>query len=170
MNCPACASSNLLPFKIGADTVDECPQCHGLWFNRENLGEIEDLPDSDLMKDFQDQLDGLEPAKSAAARPSPCPLCRKPMDRYQYDLSSGIWVQACPDGEGVWLERGEVIKIHRHLVEGARDWPQAKMEALYARTAGTEIAREKAEDQSTLAGLGGGRRLVYHLLGRLGVF
>lgn len=170
MNCPACANSSLLPFKIGADTVDECAQCHGLWFNRENLGDVEDLPDSDLMKDFQDQLDNLEPAKSMAAKPLACPLCRKPMDRYQYDLSSGIWVQACPDREGVWLERGEVIKIHRHLVQGARDWPEDKMQALYAQTAGTEIAREKTEDQSALAGLGGGQRLVYHLMNNFGAF
>lgn len=170
MNCPTCKSSDLLPLKIGADTVDKCSQCHGLWFNQENLGDVENLPENELMSDFQDQLDDCEPAKGADPKNRVCPLCKKPMDNYQYDLSSGIWVQACPNGDGVWLDKGEVIKIHRHLVQGARDWPEEKMQKLYAQTADAERERESAEEKAALVGLNGGQRLVYHLLGKIGAF
>ena len=171
MNCPACKSTDLLPFRIGADTVDKCHQCHGLWFNGENLGDAENLPESELLNDFQDQLDAIEPVKAAAPeKDALCPLCRKAMNRYQYDLSSGIWVHACPDNQGVWLDKGEVIKIHRHLVEAARDWPQAKLEELYKQSASAEADREKKAGETTFAGLDGVQRLVYHLMEKIGVF
>jgi Zn-finger nucleic acid-binding protein len=172
---------------IAKDTVDKCPQCAGLWFNREELGDIEELPNTELMNDFQDQLNDSSPIKSeAGVKDRLCPLCRKPMDSYQYDLSSGVWIQACPDGEGVWLDKGEVFKIHDHLVAGAKSFPKEKLEALYAqlkvmenqesRQKETEVMSvfERAHDEGSGGMIpvwhlmDGGRRLCYHFLSTLG--
>ena len=33
------------------------------------------------------------------------------MDHYQFDYASGIWVDSCPLGHGLWLDAGELKQI-----------------------------------------------------------
>ena len=188
IHCPVCKTSDLSPLNVGRDTLGECSQCHGLWFNREDLGEVEDLPESQLMKVFQDQLDASAPAKNETnTKDRQCPLCEKTMLSYQYDLSSGIWIQACQDGDGVWLDQGEVLKIHQHLLAEAKSFPEEKLQALNAQMKQMEIDENRKEENDVLsffseahAGssgaavpvwhlLDGGRRLFYDFLMKTGV-
>jgi len=68
------------------------------------------------------------------------------MNSYQYDVSSGIWIEGCPAGDGVWMDKGEVLKIHQHLQDAAKDLPPEKMQALITQLKQIEIDEQKKED------------------------
>ena len=36
-----------------------------------------------------------------------CPACSKSMDNFKFE-ETGVWVDACPDNHGIWLDRGEL--------------------------------------------------------------
>lgn len=185
MNCPACRSKPLEPFSIGGDSLYKCPECHGLWFNGEELREIEELPMSELMRDFQDKLDDLSPnVEKSATGDRLCPECKKPMDRYQYDVSSGVWVNGCSAGCGVWLEKGELFKIHHHLQNAMEALPPEKMKAIATQLKLIEENEKRSEEEAVMSvfanpkntgalplwhAMDGVCRFMYHTFFKLGV-
>lgn len=44
-----------------------------------------------------------------------CPVCRQPMRRYIYSTDSGVAVDACATGHGIWLDDGELAKIYDYV-------------------------------------------------------
>jgi ribosomal protein S27AE len=40
-----------------------------------------------------------------------CPSCKGPLDAYQYQYSSPVTIEGCPDCGGVFLEDGELASI-----------------------------------------------------------
>jgi Zn-finger nucleic acid-binding protein len=180
LNCPACKSETLQPFQVGSVVLQKCPKCSGLWFDGDELGQVEEFPETELTKDFQDQLDDASVTsaagvKDAAAKPQEelCPFCEKPMLRYQYDLSSGIWIHGCPDGDGVWLDKGEVLKVHQHLLDAAKDLPPEKMQALMAQLKQIQQDEQKKEDQAVASLFGhhqGVGAPVWHLMDGICLF
>lgn len=137
---------------VRKDTLLKCPSCHGIWFEGGELSDAGELPYSELMQAFQDQLDAAsaQPAPGAANE-LPCPRCQKPLDRHQYDVSSGIVVDSCLDGHGVWLDRGEVIAIHRYLEESAKDLPPEKLAELNAQLAKIRLDEDRKLEEAVLS-------------------
>ncbi len=186
LNCPVCKTKTLEAVTLGHDTLDKCPVCHGLWFNGNELGDIEELPETELMSEFQDQLDGASISESKTGlKDRLCPQCNKPMNSYQYDVSSGIWIQGCPDGEGVWLDKGEILKIHKHLQDVAKDLPPEKMKALMEQLKQIDEDEKREEEAAVMSVfpdrkgtkfnlpvwhlMDGVCRFFYHILFKLGV-
>jgi Zn-finger nucleic acid-binding protein len=151
LTCPACKNQDLQSFSIGQDELFKCPGCHGLWFDGAELRDIEELPETELMNDFQDQLDSAAISPGGDAKDRPCPRCRKPMNKYQYDVSSGIWIYGCSDDEGVWLDKGEVIKIHQHLISAAKEFTPEKREALALQLKDIEQDENRKEETAALS-------------------
>lgn len=183
LSCPACTGSTLEAFKIRQDTLYKCGQCHGIWFDEDELGRVEELPDTELMADFQDQLDASGMLAQDAGRARNCPHCSQPLENHQYDISSGISVDSCPNGDGVWLDHGEVMAVHQHLQDAVKAWPPERIKALEMQLA----AIRRDEDQKLEAAvlqpfhhadggalpvwhaMDGVCRFVYHVLYKLGV-
>jgi len=46
---------------------------------------------------------------------APCPVCRQPMRRYIYSTDSGVAVDACATGHGIWLDDGELAQIYDYI-------------------------------------------------------
>lgn len=186
LNCPGCQSKAMEPFAIGKDSLYKCPSCHGFWFNGEELRDIEELPESQIMNDFQDQLDdaSITDSKTAVANRL-CPECGKPMDSYQYDISSGVWIHGCSAGHGVWLEKGEILKIHRHLQDAMKALPPQKMKAILDQLKQVEADEKRKEEEAVMSVfsdhkgsavpiplwhlMDGVTRFLYHTLFKLGV-
>ena len=86
--------------------LDFCPSCSGIWFDSEELEAVL-------------RAGGIEDGLLASAVPAEtrekkrrCPRCRKKMLKLD---SSGVIVDSCPAGDGLWLDGGELAG----LVKGA---------------------------------------------------
>ncbi len=179
LNCPACKTEALQAFKAGSVTIEKCPKCSGLWFDGDELGQVEDFPDTELTSDFQDQLENSSVASASEAQSDVkpqemlCPFCQKPMLRYQYDLSSGVWIHGCPDGDGIWLDKGEVLKVHQHLQNAAKDLPPEKMKALMSQLKQIQQDEQRKEDEAVTSLFGhhqGAGTPVWHLMDGICLF
>ena len=117
--CPACSRA-LSRSDIEGNVLHACMECGGMWITPQA---------------FSEMLESADELLSATTRPSCsyektfmrsdssrlCPSCDAQMDNYQYQYTSGIWIDACPNGHGIWLDAGEMILIkshHRKMAEG----------------------------------------------------
>ncbi len=89
--------------------IEECPACHGIWFDDDELRKVKDATDSNLnWLDFQ--LWKHKDRFRVSARPELCPCCAKPMVAIDYD-KTGVEVHYCTACRGVWLDGGALQKI-----------------------------------------------------------
>lgn len=102
MNCPACKASMAILEYNGVE-LDFCFSCKGSWLDAGELGLIlNGVPDRpDDMK--------LEKASKGKRR---CPRCGSRM-LVGLAPATGVEVDACPAGHGVWLDAGELGQVAR---------------------------------------------------------
>jgi Zn-finger nucleic acid-binding protein len=107
--CKSCDQA-LVAEAAGEHSVLRCPACRGTWLAAASLGaalsekgESEELlavVDNDGEADI-----GHTFAPSRLARV--CPCCPQPMENHKFE-DSGVWIDTCPEGHGIWLDRGEL--------------------------------------------------------------
>lgn len=100
--CPAC-STKMKPLLISKVEIDECPACHGLWFDHQELGKI-----LSSKKIPQRLLTWMKLDDSLRLRPEgtrPCPRCSKVLDT---SVIEGVTVDLCHDCKGLFLDSGEL--------------------------------------------------------------
>jgi hypothetical protein len=104
--------------------LDYCTACSGVWFD---AGEVELLLEKMGLESAG--LEGLHlapEAKSSEGRRK-CPICRKKMKKVAVGRQEDkLVVDACPDGDGLWFDGGEVGQLVKHLAsqhprEGAQE-------------------------------------------------
>lgn len=114
--CPRCAGIALVETSFVDETVDVCPSCHGVYLDR---GEMRDL--LELVNDFVDvHLNEAEieniPAAERDFKPD-CPSCSQTLEPHQV---SQVWIDRCPDCQGIWLDQGEIsaLRATQLLIRG----------------------------------------------------
>jgi len=92
--------------------LDYCVDCSGVWFD---AGEIELLLDRMGLESAG--LEGLHLTEEATSkeRKRRCPVCRKKMKKVDIGDEPVIVIDACPDGDGLWFDSGEVGQVVAHL-------------------------------------------------------
>ena len=114
MNCPKCARL-LNRETIGNIEVDQCEQCFGVWFDKDELRKSKDIVDPDLnWMDFD--LWKHKDRFSVSAKAGKCPHCNIDMVAIEYD-KTGIQIDHCTQCQGVWLDAGEFEKIIESLAD-----------------------------------------------------
>jgi Zn-finger nucleic acid-binding protein len=108
-NCRSC-NQTLTEEVAGAHSVLRCPSCRGTWLTAASLGaalcekgESQELL-AVVQSDGQSEI-GHTFAPSRQARG--CPCCAEPMENHKFE-DSGVWIDTCPQGHGIWLDRGEL--------------------------------------------------------------
>ena len=108
MKCPRCKSR--LETKIYGDLeLDQCPDCHGVWFDQGELSEAKDTVAPDLQWLEFDFWKHPEKFK-LSSRPMACPRCSAELFAINYE-NTPIEVDVCTHCRGVWLDDGEFEKI-----------------------------------------------------------
>jgi Zn-finger nucleic acid-binding protein len=93
------------PLNIGDVSIDECPRCRGLWFDKGELKEFKDEVDPDLrFLDFE--IWRRETALNVNEEPLDCPRCRNVGMRGIHFVEPDLNIKFCPYCEGVWLNFG----------------------------------------------------------------
>ena len=108
MNCPLCKVP-LIILEYEDIEVDYCTSCEGVWLD---ANELELLFDD--AKAYSQVIATGELLEQTSEKNRKCPLCRKKMKKIQVGKDRKITYDACPLGEGIWLDKGEldaIIKI-----------------------------------------------------------
>ncbi len=107
-SCPKCRLP-LQPLKSAGVTLDACVECKGLWFDG---GEVERVIGADTAGPFREQLAG-HTSRSTGAR---CPRGHRAMREVTLEVDEHkTIVSGCPQCGGVWLDRGDLVRIRPHL-------------------------------------------------------
>ena len=113
MKCPRC-DAELSSKKRESVIIDFCPSCKGTWVGPTQLNA--------MIKDHETQFpkpqveDALKHAQSAVPPAEQinlvaCPYCESPMRAVNYNYSSGVIVNVCAAGHGVWFDNGELERV-----------------------------------------------------------
>jgi Zn-finger nucleic acid-binding protein len=143
--CPKCHLTMMLK-SIGPVTIDECGKCEGVWFDKDELRQSEDVADKDFdWMDFEiwkhaDQFS----AKSSSLK---CPVCKTPLHAIHYGETQ-ITIDYCPACKGTWLDKGEFKKIVKALEDQLLTQPFSE----YVRDAIQEAKEFVTGEKSLISG------------------
>jgi Zn-finger nucleic acid-binding protein len=97
--------------------IDECPACKGIFLDQGELERIQTVVEKDHRSELAKPLDTVveeHEAERDEARPLiDCPKCKHQMERRRYGMGSMTVIDACPEGDGLWLDRGELEALER---------------------------------------------------------
>lgn len=112
---------NLIEVKFGELLLDQCPDCHGIWFDH---GEMEHLLDSlDLAGTGISESDFLrQPFVDTDEALRQCPECCRNMRKAVIADDSRLMVDVCPHGDGVWFDGGEWEVLIEELCRIRSGW------------------------------------------------
>lgn len=103
--CPACQQ----PLQsLGA--VFQCQACQGFWIPELYFGKLLAQADEQVAPMLDTRPPGPQTLNPSTS-PRQCACCEAAMDNYQFACESGIWIDACPHGHGMWLDPGEFAMI-----------------------------------------------------------
>ena len=143
MNCPDCGNA-LAERRMRGERLDLCGACRALWFDRGELATVinslvNEVPEHDRLATERRPVERVPSGHRGA-----CPRCATPLQQFNYAYDSNIFVARCPECGGVWIRRGQLRQLVRHL----KGTPAERRmgESLARRT------REKLEDADQLSG------------------
>lgn len=168
MNCPRCHNP-LAHESYEGVTIDRCAVCHGAWLDE---GELPQIVNTRTVKFPADLIKStLAAAFAGVTAPElhsieKCPKCQTAMTAANFSYSSGVILDRCPKGHGVWLDGGELSKAQLHK----EHWSTAVDEN---RKSWEDFARATLDTQRALAsqkrkeGLGPASYLVNSLIRKM---
>lgn len=107
-HCPKCRLP-LRPLKSAGVTLDACVECKGLWFDG---GEVERVIGVGTARPFREQLAGL----GSRVRGAACLRGHGSMREVTLEVDEHrTVVSGCPQCGGVWIDRGDLVRIRPHL-------------------------------------------------------
>ncbi len=151
MACPVCKEP-LHAFIFNNIELDICESHHcGIWFDHGELSAIE-LSDSNQNIDdaFKGEYSPKPLSESFAESPRCCPRDGSELEKYHWNLGSGIVFDRCTQDDGIWVDSGELegyaSYVKRFKEQGANLSPelQAKLEL-------AQIEGQEKYDQSIVS-------------------
>lgn len=145
MLCPRCGNS-LSTKKYEEVEVDVCESCGGTWLDDGELRSIVNTREATFDPKFihetiKSQFKGV-PGSEQETRLK-CPKCESEMPALNYDYKSGVIINSCPNGHGVWLDKDELkkVQIYREY------WEE---EVAKNRNQWISLAKKVANDQNKI--------------------
>lgn len=121
MICPICKEM-LVILEVQGVELDMCHDGHGMWFDRDELRQLflgTAAPENLL--ELEERLERL-PHREKGVKPRKCPRCmRKMWHVAQPGDGERIILDACPEGDGLWFDQGELEAILETNFSGTDD-------------------------------------------------
>lgn len=155
MNCPRC-KSGLASKQYENMNIDACTQCGGIWLDKGELQPILTARDIDFSRELVEKT--LKEAHSSIPKADvgallACPACADPMHALNYNYSSGVIINTCPNGHGVWFDKDELAEVQIFMEHWNDDeqknqakWMAIQKQARLDETA--KMAKEAEKERS----------------------
>jgi Zn-finger nucleic acid-binding protein len=112
MRCPRDGSELVGRIYEATVEIDECPACRGTFLDQGELERIQAAVEKDHRRELEKPVDSVvaehEAEREEALPLIDCPKCGQRMERRRYGLGSMTVIDVCPEGHGLWLDRGEL--------------------------------------------------------------
>lgn len=117
-SCPRC-EIGLSQVSVGEHELNHCPQCGGLWLDKDSFQEIcSREEEQEAFLNFRSEPSESTPRKHRPKRTYvPCPECGKLMNHKHFSGCSGVVIDWCRD-HGSWLDRAELQRIIAFIRNG----------------------------------------------------
>jgi|SRR5687768_1417316 len=155
--CPVCIGARMDKVHIkdpsGVLTLDACPRCGGLWFERGEVGRLSTRKPSAIHAHVPTRADRVRPPCLECHTPLDrdaekcgacgrrnvlhCPMCDREMDRREH---AGLILDFCKQCHGVWFDNAELSAIWRMTVAQTRGDLAARR-----RMRGADVAAASAD-------------------------
>jgi len=115
MKCPVCKQLMIVVEHENIE-LDYCLSCSGVWFD---AGELELLLETFQLEEAELSPDSIltSPEAESGEKKRRCPLCGRKMKKATVGHNPEVLIDACPQGEGLWFDKGEVVQLISHLSE-----------------------------------------------------
>ena len=132
MNCPKCLTAFKQELYENIE-IDKCISCSGTWLDSGELSKIItthslSFSKEQVIKTLKNAFKGL-PENNTEGKLY-CPKCNLEMKKNNYDFKSGIIVDVCVNGHGIWLDNNELEKIQIHREHWENDTKKNKNKLL----------------------------------------
>ncbi len=113
MKCPACSNLMIVVEHENIE-LDYCTECSGVWFD---AGELELLLETMQLEGSSLSLDTIltSPEARSSEKKRKCPICRQKMKKATVGHQPEVLIDACPRGDGLWFDKGEVGQLITQL-------------------------------------------------------
>lgn len=113
MKCPACHNLMIVVEHENIE-LDYCPECSGVWFD---CGELELLLETSQLEGSCLSTGGVlsSPEVSSTEKKRKCPICGQKMKKATVGHKPEVLIDACPQGDGLWFDKGEVGQLITQL-------------------------------------------------------
>lgn len=115
MHCPRDGAELTTRIYEADVEIDECPTCHGCFLDKGELERIQAAVEKDHRRELARRVDSVRDefaAEKEEALPLvDCPRCGKQMERRRYGFGSQTVIDVCVEGDGLWLDRGELEEL-----------------------------------------------------------
>ncbi len=115
MICPLCKVPMIVVEYEGIE-LDLCVDCRGGWFDRGELLLLFGGSEEEMLDLRPERIASLPQAETAEKRRK-CPLCRRKMRKLLVGPEQSVLIDACPDGDGLWFDAGEVEALGKQYLE-----------------------------------------------------
>lgn len=117
MNCPHCDVPSFITTEYETVEIDQCKQCHGIWLDQNEMGEIvknlaTDFSELDVKKTISNAFMGIPAQEKETTRK--CPKCSSALQPVNYSVDSGVIIDRCPKDHGVWLDHFELEQVQQY--------------------------------------------------------
>ena len=113
MKCPAC-NNLMIVVEHAHIELDYCVNCLGVWFD---AGELELLLETMQLEESSLSLDSIltSPEAKSKEKKRKCPICGQRMKKATVGHEPEVLIDACPLGDGLWFDKGEVGQLITQL-------------------------------------------------------
>ncbi len=118
MNCPNCKTASFVRTEYESVEINQCKSCHGVWLDQDALTQIIEnrtvkFGQQDIIETISTTFAGMPQAEMEKATRE-CPICCRQLSPINYSYNSGIILDICSQGHGLWLDQGELEKIQQY--------------------------------------------------------
>jgi membrane associated rhomboid family serine protease len=105
--CPKCLS-DMTELEHQGVTIDVCPGCRGIWLDPGELAQLRGAAE-DLPGEVDSIASGTRHLETSTYI---CPRCQGGFDTFEYAPGTGLYIDRCKDCKGIYLDAGELKKVH----------------------------------------------------------
>ncbi len=113
MICPSCKKDLVVKNYEGVE-IDLCENCKGVWLDNGELSKIVEIKEVQFSKEIIESTLRLSSSgipDEEIERKVLCPKCQTHLNPVNCNYSSGVIIDRCPKGHGLWLDGDELEKV-----------------------------------------------------------